>query len=141
MSTFEDPHKQIDKVIKEKSEKKPFYDPNVSKEVTQTIDNFRFRKTFEENPLKQEHAVKAYGFKVITLNNYLICRLFPRGIYTTDKLVRLGLAASIEMQKKYIKKKRQVSIEFIWIILIIVGIVAAVLVVLLLLPKFTGAAL
>jgi len=135
MTEFEDPHKQIDKVINKRSEPEPL---GRNKQVAQVIDNLEFRKKVREAPLTKDHSVKAYGFKMVDLNNYLICRLWPRGIYTTDKLVRLGFSARLEVLKRYLAKKRSVPFDILWVIIIMAVIAAVIIVILFLLPKFTG---
>ncbi|MBD3263643.1 MAG: hypothetical protein GF375_00895 [Candidatus Omnitrophica bacterium] len=137
MTEFEDPHKQIDQVIKNK---KPVQMEALGrgKQIAEVIDNLEFRKKVREKPINKNHSVKAYGFKMVDLNNYLVCRLWPRGIYTTDKLVRLGFAARLEMLRRYLKKKRTVPFDILWIIIIMAVIAAVIIVILFLLPKFTG---
>jgi len=137
LSSFEDPHKQIDKVIN-KTKKVEEETLGRSKQVAEVIDNLEFRKKVRDSPIKKGNIVKAYGYKMVDLNAYLNATLWPRGIYTTDKLVRLGFAARYEMLRRYLKKKRTVPFDMIWIVIIVVVVIAVVMVIFFLLPRFTG---
>ena len=79
--------------------------------------------------------IKVFGVKNVNLNAILKDNLWDRSIFTTDKLCRMFLSCTLEQLKKYERKKRAVPMNMLWIILIIFGVVAVILVVLFLLPK------
>jgi len=133
---FEAPEHKIDNLLKRREK-----DLNVPKSVglKKIYDNIRFTETVKTNPLMLKKEYKGYdGYKVINLNSFLNLRLYPRSIYTTDKLLRLVASSRYEQLKKHIQKKRAVPMNMLWIILIIMGVIIAILAILFLLPKFTG---
>lgn len=123
-----DIHDEIDEVLKNKPES-----------VRRIISNREFKKKIREQEITPEHEeVKVFGVKNVNLNAILKDNLWDRSIFTTDKLCRMFLSYTLEQLKKYERKKRQVPLNMLWIILIMFGVVAVVLVVLFLLPKLGG---
>ena len=110
--------------------------PEVLKKVK---DNRSFINKIKTHRVKDAVArVRVYGYRDVNINAILKDNIWNRSIFTTDKLCRMHLGATLEQLKKYQKKKRHAPINFFFILLIILGIIAAVVIILILLPKFTG---
>ena len=125
-NSVEDVENEVDKVV------------GKSEQVQKAFDNIVFRNNVQKNPLMLKHYARGLTVEYIDLGPFLKERLWTRSIYTTDKLIRLNLAAPLEMMKKYLEKKRKAAFDFMWLILIIVGVLVAVLVAVMLLPKLFG---
>ena len=106
-----------------------------SEELQKTYDNLLFRKKFRDNPLIEKHEYRVFGVETVGLNEFLSLRMWPRSIYVTDKLLRLVAGSKLEVLKRYLVKKRAVPMNMLWILLIIFGVVIAIVVILVLLPK------
>jgi len=103
-------------------------------------DNRRFKKRIRVRRVAPSHEnVKVFGVKNVNVNAILKDNIWDRSIFTTDKLCRMFLSATLEQLKKYEKKKRAIPLNMLWILLIIFGVIVVILVVLFLLPRFTAA--
>jgi hypothetical protein len=109
-----------------------------SEGLQKIYDNIKFSNEVKQNPLLLKKEYKGFDCKVINLSSFLNLRLYPRSIYTTDKLLRLVASSRYEQLKKHIAKKRAVPMNMLWIVMIIIGVIMAIVVILFLLPKFTG---
>jgi hypothetical protein len=132
--TFPDPHDAVDKLLKDKGNGLL----GKSEQLQKTYDNLVFRKRVRDNPVMTKHGYRVFGAETVDLNSFLALRLWPRSIYVTDKLLRLVAGSKLEVLKRYIAKKRSVPLNMIWILFIIIGVIVAIVVILILLPKFTG---
>lgn len=131
--SFESPEKKIDKLLG-RSDKKLVVPK--SEGLKKIYDNLKFSEEVKTNPLLLKKEYRGFDAKVINLSSFLNLRLYPRSIYTTDKLLRLVGSSRLEQLKKHLSKKRTMPINFLWIIFIIMGVIIAVIVILVLLPKF-----
>ena len=135
MSEFEDPHKKIDRAISQKEQ-------NMgagfkSKGVQRVYDNINFGKDVLENPIvTKKYDKEIFGAETISLQSFLAMRIWPRSIYTTDKLMRLIASSRLEFLKRYLAKKHKMSFNMLWLLIIIFGVAVAVLVILFLVPGF-----
>lgn len=99
-------------------------------------DNRRFKKRIRFRRVVPEHEdISVFGAKSVNINAILKDNLWDRSIFTTDKLCRMFLSATLEQLKKYERKKRTVPLNMMWIVLLMIGVVITVLVVLFLLPR------
>lgn len=131
---FTDPSKKIDKLIREKEQVEGKRLKSV--ESQRIYDNIKFADKVEHDPIvSKEFDKKVFNFETVSLNHYINQRIWPRSIYTTDKLVRLAMSAKLEFLKRYLSKKRHVSMNMIWILLAMFGIAIVVLIVIFLLPR------
>lgn len=130
---FDDPHLKIDEVIKNKERE----DEPVSKsqQVQETYDNLKFRNEVREDPIVTNINRNVMNVVVVNLNKFLNLQLWKRGIYTTDKLIRLAMSAKLEFLKRYLSKKRSVPMNMIYILIIIFTVVIVIVIVLFLLPN------
>lgn len=122
----------------------PEYD--INKQVEETLknnpdalkrvrDNRRFKKHIRIRRVAPTHEnVKVFGVKNVNINAILKDNIWDRSIFTTDHLCRIFLGCTLEQLKKYERKKRMVSMNMLWIILLMVGVAVVVLVLLFLLP-------
>lgn len=134
---FDDPRKKIDGTIS-KREQKPGMGFK-SKGVQRVYDNLNFGKHVQENPVTTDkYDVNVFGVETIDMNHYLSMRIWPRSIYTTDKLMRLIASARLEFLKRYIAKKNKLEFNYLWLIILLIGIPAALLLLLYLLPRLMG---
>lgn len=136
-----DPYEKIDKVIEKRTQEDAVQREQKmgmgfkSKGVQKVYDNINFGKDLQENPIiTDKYDKKVFGAEVIDLNSFLNMRVWPRSIYTTDKLLRLTASAQLEFLKRYLSKKRRMSFNWAWLIILFIGIVVALLVILFLLP-------
>jgi hypothetical protein len=99
-------------------------------------DNRKFIKYIKENKVKDEKAdVPVFGVKSVNVNAILKDNIHDHVIFTIDKLCRMYRSMRLEKLKKYQRKKRNVPINAIWVIIILFGVIMAVLIVLFLLPQ------
>lgn len=133
-SGFVDPHKKVDDLIskKELAEGKRYK----SAESQRVFDNIAFGDTVEKNPVvNKDFDKKVLGYETVNFNHYINQRIWPRSIYTTDKLVRLAMSAKLEFLKRYLAKKRHVPIGMIWLLIVIFAVVIGIVVIFFLLPS------
>lgn len=110
-----------------------------SEGLKKIFDNLQFVDKVKKEPVLAKKSYKGYTHQVMDLSHFLNLRLYPRSIYTTDKLLRLVATSKYEQLKRYIEKKRKVSMNFLYIILIIMGVVVAIVVILMLVaPRLSG---
>ena len=108
-----------------------------SKDTQRVYDNIRFQKKFQDNPVEtKNYNKKIFGYETVNINPYLEQKIWPESIYRTDKLLRLVASARLEFLKRYLKKKKGVSVNILFLIIIIFGIAVAIIVILFLLPAF-----
>lgn len=125
MPEYSNIESKIDQLLRDK--------PEALKRVK---DNRRFKKRIREEKIAKSHEdVQVFGMKNVNINAILKDNLWDRSIFTTDKLCRMFLGCTLEQLKKYERKKRAVPMNMLWIILIMFGVVAVILVVLFLLPR------
>jgi len=119
---------QIDEMLKDK--------PEALKRVK---NNRRFKKHIRVRRVAPEKEnITVFGVKNVNVNAILKDNILDRSIFTTDKLCRMFLSCTLEQLKKYERKKRAVPLNMMWIIMIMFGVVAVILVVLFLLPRLGG---
>lgn len=99
-------------------------------------DNRKFIKNIQDKKIPEDKAnIKVFGVKNVNVNAILKDNIWNRSIFTTDKLCRQFLGMNLEQLKKYEKKKRHVSLNMLWIVMIMFGVIVAILVVIFLLPR------
>jgi len=99
-------------------------------------DNLEFEKKLEEHPIPPGIGeVDVFG-ETWDINAILKGNYWRRSIYTTDKMCKLFLKASIETQKKYFKKKNAMEFNFLWLLMLIgIGIGGLIIIILFVLPS------
>ena len=123
---------------------------NVEEQIDQTLnelftskpamlEKIKDNRDFIKNVKKEElpsTTVKVFGVKDVNVNAILKDNIWNRSIFTTDKLCRMFLGATLAQLKKYEAKKRHASFDAWWIlILIFLGVGGVILVIMFLLPK------
>jgi len=104
-------------------------------ELQMVSENMAFEKDVEENPIPPGIGkVPVFGCETWDINSILKGNYWRRSIYTTDKLCKLFLKADLGQKKKYLKKKNPNSMNLFWIMILMFGVVAAIIVVMFLLP-------
>jgi len=117
--------KQVDSILSNR--------PEALKRVR---DNRRFKKRIRvRRVVPKAENITVFGVKSVNVNAILKDNLWDRSIFTTDKLSRMFLNMTYEQLKKYIVKKRAVPMGMLWILMLLFGVGAVVLVVLFLLPS------
>ena len=105
-------------------------------DLRKVTDNRRFIKHIKENQVDPKVAdISIFGVKSININAILKDNIQNHVIFTIDKLCRMYRSMTYEKLKKYQRKKRNVPISMIWIIIIMFGVIMAVLIVIFLLPQ------
>lgn len=104
-------------------------------ELKRVTDNLKFIDEIQKNPIPSNtKTVKVFGWETIDVNAILKNNIWNRSIFTVDKLCKLFLKMDLEQKKKYLRKKRPLGFNFLWLMFLIVGIVIFLLVVIFLLP-------
>jgi len=128
--------KAAERLAKAKEQKNAEFGIFENTEIQKAYDNLKFGKTLKDSPIKTEkYDREIFGYETININPYIEQRVWPRSIYVTDKLVRLAMKARYEQLKKYLAKKRTVSMNMIWLIILLFGAVGVIMVIIFLLPK------
>jgi hypothetical protein len=143
VDSFKNTREQIDQRLREREKRVTQNNDDVgvgqkykSAEAQRVFDNIKFGDRVEEQPITSKRYDKlVMGYVYITFNNYIHNRIWPRSIYTTDKITRLAVSAKLEFLKRYLSKKRHVPMNLIWIIIIMFIVVIVIVIVLLLLPS------
>ena len=105
-------------------------------ELKAVSENMIFEKRAEEHPIPPGIGkTRVFGCETWDINSILKGNYWRRSIYTTDKLCKLFLKADLNSKKKYLKKKNPQSMNFLWIMLLMFGVVIAIVVIMVLLPK------
>jgi len=115
-------------------EKKPITDDDVHKQIDNLVENSHpeqlreirenraFLKQTEEEPLPEKYAtVKAFG-KNVNINAILKINFIHRSIFTVDELCEMFLAMTIEQLIKFQKKKRGISFDLGWLLVLLIGV-------------------
>jgi len=111
----------------------------ITPEMQMVDDNMDFEKQVLENPIPPGIGqVDVFG-ETWDINMILKGNYWGRTIYTTDKICKLFLKWNIERQKKYLAKKNPLGFDYTWLILLVIGAVAFVLILIFLLPQIGGA--
>lgn len=115
-------------------------DKDLPPELKIVDDNLNFEKQVEEHPIPPGiGSVSVFGYETWDINSILKGNYWRRSIYTTDKLCKLFLKASLERQKKYLKKRNAMDFNWIWLLLLMaIGIGGVVFVIIILLPSLGG---
>ena len=136
-SRFASPQDKIDRSqnVKELREGRRFK----SAEAQRVFDNVQFADEVSSSPVgTRKYDKEVMGYETINFNHYLNQRIWPRSIYTTDKLVRLAMSAKLEFLKRYLSKKRSVPMNMIWLLIILFSVVAIIIVILLIIMPLMG---
>lgn len=136
MSEFTDPHEKIDTLLQKKKEVTGGQLEH--SQMQKAYSNVVFRNKVKEAPIMTDKYKRKIFGEYINLQPYLNMRMWPRGIYTTDKLLRLDASAGMEFLKRYLAKKRTLPFNMWWLLIIMFGVVGAVFVVIFLLPQLGG---
>lgn len=127
--TFDDPHGKLKNAVDDIFGSEPV-------ELKKVKDNLDFIKTIKNNPVNPGiGAVKAFGVEVVDVNAILKDKIWDRSIFTVDKLCKMFLKATLEQKKKYLAKKRALEFNYVWLILLIIGVPVALLILIFLLPR------
>ena len=126
MSSFDDKvHKEIDGILS-----------RTPLELKKVNDNLDFVKKISDDPLPvNKYTVDVFGFETVDISAILKKNIWNRSIFTVDKLCKLFLKMDLEQKKKYLKKKRGLEFNYLWLLLLIIGIPAVLLVIIFLLPR------
>ena len=123
-----DTSKRVDELLMKKT--------GISSNLEQIRENIVFVDKVQNNPVNTESFNDmVFGVEIMNINPYIEQQALPSSIYFIDKLIRLNTKASLEWMKRYLAKKRHVPIQLIWILIIVFGVIVAIVVVMLLLPK------
>jgi len=137
MTEFTDPHAKIDRLLDKK--KTVAGGQMEHTQMQKAYNNIVFRNKVQEKPIMTDkYKKKIFGVEYINLQPYLNMRMWPRGIYTTDKLLRLDASAGLEFLKRYLAKKRTLPFNMWWLLIIMFGVVGAIIVIIILLPSLGG---
>ena len=123
---FNDMNKELDKLFNERG---------LPPELKVVGDNMAFEKKVEEKPIPSGVGkVTVFGYETWDIDSILKGNYWRRSIYTTDKLCKLFLKADLNQKKKYLRKRNPMGFNFMWLIIICVIGIAALLVIMFLLP-------
>jgi len=81
--------------------------------------------------LKPE-VVKVFGVKNINLNAILKKNIENRSIFTVDHLCKMHYEMTLAQMLKNRKKKRPMPFNLIWLVILIIGVPAAIIILLVL---------
>ena len=110
---------------------------SITKELERVRDNVKFYNKIQEKPvLTKKYDKSIFTSTVLNLNHYIRGQAWPESIFNIDKLLRLNTSASYEWQKRFLRKKRGASYDFMPFLIIIIIVFVAILAVWILLPRF-----
>ena len=101
-----------------------------NREFIHKIKNYRIKSDSEK--------VKVFGGKSVNLNAILKNNIYNYTAFVIDNICNLHANMTYEQLKKYIRKKRAVPMNMIWILIIMFGVIVAILVIIFLLPQLGG---
>ena len=108
-------------------------------ELQKVNENLDFIDEISDEPLKSgEYTVPVFGFETVDISAILKKNIWNRSIFTVDKLCKMFLKMDLEQKKKYLKKKRPLEFNYIWLILLVIGIPIVILIILFILPRVTA---
>lgn len=125
-------HREIDELI-EKRERKLDKETSYTPQMQKVIDNSMFMQKVRDEPVKTKKFDKKIFGRAINLNTFLNMRLWPRSFYKTDHLIRLGMGARYEILKRNIPKRRKASFDSWWLLILIGGVCAGIILIILVL--------
>lgn len=102
-------------------------------ELKKVRENRTFLKKASEMPIPKEKAeVKVFGVKNINLNAILKKNIENRSIFTVDHLCKMHYEMTLAQMLKNRKKKRPMPFNLIWLVILIIGVPAAIIILLVL---------
>ena len=99
-------------------------------EMERVKDNLEFIEKVENEPVVTEHFDEEIFGEIINFNPYIQQQAWPSDIYSIDALIKLNTSAEYEWQKRYLQKKRRVSMKFVWVLILLFVIATIVLIIL-----------
>lgn len=119
----DDVHRDVDLLLRDEPE-----------ELQRVQEHRRFIEEIEEHPIEDAASrVRVFGVKDVDLNAILKKNVLNRSIFTVDELCEMFLAMTIEKMVKYQKKKRKMDFDMGWLLLLLIGAPAAIVILLVLL--------
>lgn len=110
-------------------------DEELTPEMKQADENIAFEKHVIEEPIPPGVGrVDAFG-ETWDINSMLKGNYWGRTIYTTDEICKMFLKWTIEKQKKYLQKRNPLGFNYAWLLLLMIGGIAAILFIVFLLPR------
>jgi hypothetical protein len=126
-----DTSQKVDDIIKTKS---------TDFEMERVKDNLEFIDKVESKPVITDVFNEEIFGEIINFNPYIQQQAWPSDIYFIDALIKLNTSAEYDWQKRYLQKKRRVSMKFIWILILLMIIGVVIMVILLfVVPAMQGA--
>jgi len=136
--SYESIEKEVDSIVSEKTERKISFDPtDFSPELKQVEDNLRFVKKLENKPIKKgKHEKTIFCYEQFDPEVQVFGdNIWNRSIFITDKINDMFFAATLEQQMKYVKKKRHMSGNMVFLLIIILGGIGIIIFVLFLMSN------
>lgn len=133
---FQDPK---EKISKNDDQMDKVFDDITPLELQRLKSNLNFIDRIKQKPIPPGVVAPIiFGVKIIDINAILKNNIWNRSIFTVDKLCKMFLKADLEQKKKYLKKKRPMSFDLKWLLIIIIGIFMVLLIVTFVLPRLGG---
>ena len=102
-------------------------------ELKKVRENREFLKRTKEHPIPKDKAkVIVFGVKAVNLNAILKKNIENRSIFTVDHLCAMHYEMTLAQMLKNRKKKRPISFDMWWLVLLIIGVPAAIIILLVL---------
>jgi hypothetical protein len=140
---FVDINREIDDLIDEKIDVDSSRDSKAlftSSDLEPVRDNIKFVDEVINKPVVSDRFdKKVFDYETVNINPYILQQAWPSSLYFIDKLIRLNTSASLEWKKRYLSKKRKVSMNMVWLIILLAGAFFAVFIVFaIVVPMFSG---
>jgi hypothetical protein len=112
--------------LREIKENIAFVDKTQNEPIKTTKYDLKKEKTVTKKDKDGKVTTKKIFVTILNFNHYIQQQAWPSSIYFIDKLLRLNTSASMEWQKRYLKKKRPMNKDFLWLVVVIVIVIIAI---------------
>lgn len=112
--------------LREIKENIAFVDKTQNEPIKTDKYDLKQQKTVVGKDKDGKKVTKKVFVTLLNFNHYIQQQAWPSSIYFVDKLLRLNTDASLEWMSRYLKKKRSMNKDFIWLMIFIVIIIIAI---------------
>lgn len=121
--------------LREIKENIHFVDKTQNDPITTTKYDLKQEKKIKKKDKNGKVTTEKIFIVILSFNHYIQQQAWPSSIYFIDKLLRLNTSAELDWMSRYIKKKRPLNKDYLWLMVIIVIVIIAVVVLWMFLSK------
>lgn len=129
---YQDIAQRVDEITVQKDDETEEFNPaDFSPELKNTEENLRFIKKIKDYPIpKKMHEKTIFFYEVFDPAIQVFAdNIWNRSIFVVDKLCDMFFAATLEQQNKYVKRKRPVGFNMVFLLILLLGGIGVIMVI------------